>query len=87
MAEYLIHNGELYDKYGLPKGDVNGKLHETMPWSSVESKIQKSLQRPKFREMNFSVKNICDAMDKISAANFELKPAKNSENISRVPEH
>ena len=78
MAEYLIHNSDLYDKHGLPRGDNEKNLRKPMPWSAMETKIQKALEQPKFRDMQLSVKNVRSAMDTIINAEFESKAVENS---------
>ena len=85
MAEYLIHNSDLYDKYGLPKGDNEKNLRKPMPWSAMETKIQKALEQPKFRDMQLSVKNVRCAMNTIINAEFEAKPVENSMPLVKDP--
>ena len=85
MAEYLIHNSDLYDKYGLPKGDNEKNLRKPMPWSAMETKIQKALEQPKFRDMQLSVKNVRSAMNTIINAEFEAKPVENSMPLVKAP--
>ena len=98
IAEFLLFNNRLYDKYGIPKykgDDFEKALTKPIAWEDVDSKVQKAVSSPMYQNVtenhlraglsritNAEIKSSLD----LKADDLRILPSSRTSSVSEGPQ-
>ena len=72
MAEYQIHHNAVYDKNFRLKSNWRQKLQEDVPWSDVQSQMNKLLKSPEYQKMDVKPEQATEGLNEIVSRSQSL---------------